>query len=101
MTVSHLQFADDTLLAGVKSWANGIAMKVAWIKWDAICLQSENGGLGVKRLKEFNISLLGKWVWRLLEERESLWNVVICAKYGEEGGQCGLVFMVDRFGGAL
>jgi len=27
-------------------------------------LQRENGGLGVKRLGEFNISLLGKWVWR-------------------------------------
>jgi hypothetical protein len=26
-------------------------------------------------------------VWRLLEERESLWNVVIRAKYGEEGGR--------------
>jgi len=39
----------------------------------------------VKRLREFNISLLGKWVWRLLEGRESLQNVVLHAKYGEEG----------------
>ena len=52
-------------------------------------------------LKEFNISLLGKWVWWLLEERESQWNVVLHTKYGEEGGGCGLTFMVDRFGGAL
>jgi hypothetical protein len=50
----------------------------------------EDGGLRVKRLKEFNISLLGKWVWRLLEDRESLWNVVLRAKYGEEGAGCGL-----------
>jgi len=56
-----------------------------WIKWDTICLQRENGGLEVKRLREFNISLLGKWVWRLLEGRESLQNVVLHAKYGEEG----------------
>jgi len=41
----------------------------------------------MKRLKEYYISLLGKWVWRLLEERESLWNVVIRAKYEEEGGR--------------
>jgi len=50
-------------------------------------LKKENGGLGVKKLKEFNISLMGKWVWRVLEERESLWSLVLCAKYGEEGGR--------------
>jgi len=34
--------------------------KMSWLKWDTICLKKENGGLGVKRLKEFNISLMGK-----------------------------------------
>ncbi|GAU46455.1 hypothetical protein TSUD_402220 [Trifolium subterraneum] len=29
----------------------------------------------------------GKWVWRCMEERESLWNVVLCAKYGQTGGR--------------
>jgi len=61
--------------------------KLSWIKWDTVCLKRENGGLGVKRLREFNISLLGKWVWRVLEDRESLWNVVLRAKYGEVGGR--------------
>jgi len=50
-------------------------------------LKKENDGLGVNRLKEFNISLMGKWVWRVLEERESLWSLVLRAKYGEEGGR--------------
>jgi len=40
---------------------------------------------GVRRLNEFNLSLLGKWVWRMLEERISKWYNVICVKYGEEG----------------
>lgn len=43
--------------------------------------------LRVSRLKEFNIALLGKWVWRVLEERERLWYKVLCARYREEGGR--------------
>jgi hypothetical protein len=55
----------------------------------------------VKRLNEFNISLLEKWVLRVLDERESIWNVVLRAKYGEVGGGCGLAKELDRFGGVL
>ncbi|GAU17363.1 hypothetical protein TSUD_232390 [Trifolium subterraneum] len=61
--------------------------KLSWIKWDTICLQREHGGLGVRRLKEFNISLLGKWVWRLLEAGDSFWCEVLRAKYGQMGGR--------------
>jgi len=43
--------------------------------------------LGVRRIMEFNVALLGKWCWRLLVERESLWFKVISTRYGEEGRQ--------------
>nr|ABN06048.1 hypothetical protein MtrDRAFT_AC149642g24v2 [Medicago truncatula] len=65
-----------------------------WIKWDNICLNKENRGLGVKRLWEFNMSLLEKWMRRVLEDKESLWNVVLRAKYREFGGR-----VLGRFGG--
>jgi len=45
-----------------------------------------NGGLGVRRLGEFNLSLLGKWCWRLKVDKEGLWYRVLKARYGEEGG---------------
>ena len=44
------------------------------------------GGLGVRRLREFNLSLLGKWCWRMLVEKEGLWYRVLKARYDEEGG---------------
>ncbi|CAI8586009.1 unnamed protein product [Vicia faba] len=46
--------------------------KIVWIDLDFICLSKESGGLGVKRLREFNVNLLRKWCWRMLEERGSL-----------------------------
>jgi hypothetical protein len=34
--------------------------KISWINWDIICSKKENGGLGVRRLREFNMSWIGK-----------------------------------------
>lgn len=59
--------------------------KITWIKWETVCLRKEDGGLGVRRLMEFNLALLGKWWWRILQERGNLWYRVLCARYGEEG----------------
>ena len=47
----------------------------------------DRGGLGVQRLGEFNLSLLGKWCWRLLVEKDGLWYQVLKARYGEQGGR--------------
>jgi len=35
VSVTHLQFADDTLLLGVKSWANTRAMRVILILFES------------------------------------------------------------------
>jgi len=58
--------------------------KIAWVNWDTVCLSKEEGGLGVRRLKGFNLTLLGKWCWRMLVD-EGLWFRVLKARYGEEG----------------
>jgi hypothetical protein len=42
--------------------------------------------LGVRRIRDFNTALLGKWCWRLLVDRDSLWYRVLSARYGTEGG---------------
>ena len=61
--------------------------KNSWVDWNSVCLSKEVGGLGVRRIREFNNALLGKWCWRLLVEKECLWYRVLSARYGEEGGR--------------
>ncbi|PNX76937.1 cysteine-rich receptor-like protein kinase, partial [Trifolium pratense] len=61
--------------------------KIAWVNWKTICLRKEYGGLGVRRLREFNLALLGKWCWRMLVDREGMWFRVLAARYGVEGGR--------------
>lgn len=41
----------------------------------------ERGSLGVGNLVKKNESPLGKWLWRLQEERQSLWYAVIRSNY--------------------
>jgi hypothetical protein len=62
------------------------ARKIAWVDWDSVCLPKEEGGLGVRRMREFNVALLGKWCWRMLVDKNGLWYRVLKARYGEEGG---------------
>jgi len=59
--------------------------KISWVDWKSVCSTKEVGGVGVRRIREFNIALLGKWCWRLLVDRESLWFRVMLARYGVEG----------------
>ena len=43
--------------------------KIAWIKWEMMCLPKEEEGLGVKDIRSFNTSLLGKWKWKLFQNQ--------------------------------
>jgi len=56
--------------------------KIAWINWDSICTPKEDEGLGFKRLDAFNLSLMGKWCWRMMVDKEGLWYRVLKARYG-------------------
>jgi len=39
--------------------------KIAWTSWDKVCEPRDVGGLGIVDIRNFNLALLGKWIWRL------------------------------------
>ena len=40
----------------------------------------------MRSLGIFNLSLLGKWCWRMVVDNDGLWYRVLKARYGEVGG---------------
>ncbi|GAU27711.1 hypothetical protein TSUD_126570 [Trifolium subterraneum] len=63
-------------------WGGGLEGKICWVKWDTICLPKDRGGLGIKNLDLFNLSLLSKWKWRCLTEPNVLWSELLKFRYG-------------------
>nr|GEY47068.1 RNA-directed DNA polymerase, eukaryota, reverse transcriptase zinc-binding domain protein [Tanacetum cinerariifolium] len=59
--------------------------KASWVKWKSVLASKEKGGLGVLSLYALNRALMMKWVWRFYSQKESLWERVIKAIYGDDG----------------
>ncbi|KAE8668570.1 Dynamin-2B [Hibiscus syriacus] len=55
--------------------------KFHWVSWKNVCKPLCNGGLGVLDLNLINRALLGKWVWKFANEKESQWKKLLCSKY--------------------
>ncbi|XP_019181687.1 PREDICTED: uncharacterized protein LOC109176752 [Ipomoea nil] len=54
---------------------------IHWLAWDKMCVPKKYGGLGFKRLHEFNLALHGKQGWCLLTNPASLMARVFKARY--------------------
>jgi hypothetical protein len=53
--------------------------------WSSICLPKEDGGLGFRRMHEFNLSLTTKLGWKLLSNTGCLWVNQLQKKYIKYG----------------
>jgi len=57
-----------------------------------VCEPRVVGGLGIIDIRNFNLALLGKWIWRLGMDKGGLWKEILVSKYGgwrslREGGK--------------
>ncbi|WMV13963.1 hypothetical protein MTR67_007348 [Solanum verrucosum] len=114
LEVTHLQYADDTLIfcdaeeeqlkylrvilvlfEGVIKRLDRIRRNFLWqgnkekksfhlVKWEEVMTSKENGGLGIKNLKLQSKALSMKWLWKYANNNQMLWRKVIGAKYEEE-----------------
>jgi hypothetical protein len=64
----------------VRGEGGSLKKKYHLVRWTKVCKDRNKGGLGIKNLRKFNISLLCKWRW-YLETEEGLWQDIIRIKY--------------------
>lgn len=57
-------------------WESG-EKKSHLVNWKVACCPKSHGGLGVGWLKERNMALLVKWIWRFSTEKGSFWHSFI------------------------
>jgi hypothetical protein len=59
--------------------------KMHWYAWWKLCFPKNDGGMGFRDFQSFNLAMLAKQVWRLIDEPESLCERVLRAKYYPQG----------------
>ena len=55
---------------------------ISWVSWENLYKPLEEGGLGIKYIRNFNTTLLAKWKWRILGEEKGKLKDSILSKYG-------------------
>ncbi|CAN6559066.1 unnamed protein product [Malus baccata var. baccata] len=71
----------DALIARFWWGDMGGGRKIHWVSMETLGLQKRMGGLGFRSFQEFNVALLAKQCWRLINEPDSLWAMVLEARY--------------------
>lgn len=66
-------------------WGDGTKKKLSWISWDKLCLVKTKGELNFRNLRSFNLALLAKQCWRMVERPDTLLAQVYRARYFPDG----------------
>ncbi|GJX37310.1 hypothetical protein Tco_0250613 [Tanacetum coccineum] len=55
-------------------WCQGEMKRCkAKVTWESVCKPKHKGGLGIRRLDDFNVALMAIHIWSILTHKESLW----------------------------
>ncbi|CAL1404087.1 unnamed protein product [Linum trigynum] len=57
-----------------------------WCRKDILCAPKAEGGLGFRSFKDFNMALLAKQAWRILNSPDALWCRLLKGLYFPRGG---------------
>ncbi|GJV68385.1 sodium/hydrogen exchanger 6 [Tanacetum coccineum] len=68
--LNSMPFAEGVLPVSVKGKIKKGKAKVAW---DSVCMPKHEGGLGIRRIYDFNVALMATHIWSILTHKESLW----------------------------
>ncbi|KAA3477682.1 reverse transcriptase-like protein [Gossypium australe] len=70
-----------------RGWWSGKERGKFWsmLSWRTLCQPKGMGGIGLRNMRLFNIALLGRQVWRLINNKESLYFKVLSSKYFPDG----------------
>jgi hypothetical protein len=55
--------------------------KVAWVPWNSMTMPKYRDGLGFKDIEIFNLSILARQVWRIVNDQEALTSRILKVLY--------------------
>lgn len=64
-------------------WSSGVATNkgIRWLSWEAMSGPKCKGGMGFRKMYEFNLALLGKHIWRCVQNPSLLVTRILKARY--------------------
>ncbi|XP_033133840.1 uncharacterized mitochondrial protein AtMg00310-like [Brassica rapa] len=78
-----LEICENLASAIAQFWWSSTPPKrgIHWAKWEKMCAPREEGGIGLRMIHEFNLALLAKQLWRLVQFLDSLVARVLRGRY--------------------